>query len=94
MNLFDALASDPNLDPAFRRIFSQPARVFAEPAQAAQLVAQHAKVAPRRFLEQPGAVSAFGSLYGMSAERAQEIRDEELAAQRDSERFERIWGAE
>ena len=51
MNIFAALAADPNLSPAFRRAISTPS----------QIEQQHAKQQARRFLAEPEAPSAFAA---------------------------------
>ena len=61
-----------------------------DPAFKRVLDTRHAKAQPRRF--SGAALTGFGSINDPGSERSREVRDEELAAQRDDERFAAIWG--
>lgn len=71
MDLFAALANDPNVAPAFRRIFATPKEGPLEVA--------HAKANARRFAADPVALTGFGSIGEIGSERWREVRDQEGA---------------
>lgn len=73
----------------FRKLANDP---NVDPALRGLLGARLDKASPRRFTAEP--ITGFGSISDRGSERSREVRDEELAAQRDDERFERIWGSE
>lgn len=79
-NLFEMLASDPNVAPAFRRLFATP------PADARTVAFE--KASPRRFSGE--SLTGFGGIDEIGSDRRRDVMDEELACQRDDERRERM----
>jgi hypothetical protein len=80
MDLFTALANDPSVAPAFRRI-------FADPKPDVRTVAFD-KAAPRRFTGEP--MTGFGGIDEVGSDRWREVRDDERADHQRDERRERI----
>jgi hypothetical protein len=82
-NIFDLLAQDKSVAPAFRRIFATPKQDY--------LTVAHEKAAPRRFTDdQPSAFGALDGIGMVGSLRWQEVRDDEGADQQRDERAERI----
>lgn len=86
MNALDLLLRDPNLSPAFRRVFASPTKSFRE--------TEADKADERRLLAEPHTPSAFGPLlFGpMHPDRRAEIRADEHADHLADERRERDGG--
>lgn len=69
MDIFDAIARDANVSPAFRRVVANPKKDYLETAAD--------KAAKRRFTAEP--LTGFGGIDEIGSDRCLEVRDEERA---------------
>ena len=83
MNFLDLIANDPNVAPAFRRIFTTPQRDVRDVRDVA-----HEKAAPRRFTGEP--MTGFGGIDEIGSDRYLEVRDQEGADHDREEQRSRI----